>query len=269
MRLSVLWFAAVLASGALPLTAQWDDVPVKIPRLPDGRPNLSAPSPRMASGTPDLSGVWLYASEVVEGDITTPHDPNTDPFLNLAGKLPAGAVVMKPAAAALFRQRSEGLGKDLPLSRCLPVGEPMSYTIPAPTKIVQTQDVIVMLHEEVNSFRQIFLDGRKLPKDPVPTWVGYSVGHWEGDTLVVESSGFNDKTWLDGFGHPHTDAMQLTERIRRTNAGRLDIQVTVNDPASYEKPWTASVELQLSSGEEPMEKVCLENERDLVHLVGQ
>ena len=252
-----------------PLAAQWDDVPIRIPRLPNGKPNLAAPAPRTADRKPDLSGVWLFASPVEEGDITTPNDPNTQAFLNLAGLLPKDAVAMRPAAAALFEQRGSGMGKDLPLSRCLPVGEPMSFTIPAPTKIVQTPELIVMLHEEVNSFRQIFLDGRKLPKDPVPTWVGYSVGHWEGDTLVIESSGFNDKTWLDGFGHPHSEALRLTERWRRTNAGHMDVKITVDDLQAYEKPWTASVGLELRAGEEPMEKVCLENERDLAHLVGQ
>jgi hypothetical protein len=260
---------ALLLVIGVPLAAQWDDVPIKIPRLPNGKPNLAAPAPRAANGKPDLSGTWLYASPVVEGDITTPLDPNTQPFLNLAGELPKDAVVMRPAAAALFEQRSAAMGKDHPLAKCLPVGEPGSYAIPAPTKIVQTPDLIVMLHEEVNSFRQIFLDGRKLPKDPVPTWIGYSIGRWDGDTLVVESSGFNDKTWLDGFGHPHTEALRLTERIRRTNAGHLDIQITINDPGSYEKPWTASVGLELLPTEEPLEKVCLENEKDLTHLFGQ
>jgi len=255
-------FAGVLA-------AQWDDVPIRIPRLPNGKPNLAAQAPRTADGKPDLSGVWLFASAVAEGDLTTPMDPNTQPFLNLAGLLPKDAVVMKPAAAALFGQRAASAGKDMPLARCLPIGQPLNYTIPAPTKIIQTPDLIVMLHEEVNSFRQIFVDGRKLPKDPVLTWVGYSVGHWEGDTLVVESSGYNDKTWLDAFGHPHTEALRLTERIRRTNAGHLDIKITINDPGAYEKPWTAGVGLELRTGEEPLEKVCLENERDLAHMVGQ
>jgi len=259
----------LLISFAGVLAAQWDDVPIRIPRLPNGKPNLSAPAPRTADGKPDLSGVWLFASAVAEGDQHTQMDPNTQPFLNLAGKIPKDAVVLRPAAAALLEQRGAGQGKDLPLSRCLPVGEPMSYTIPAPTKIIQTPDLILMLHEEVNSFRQIFLDGRKLPVDPVHTWIGYSVGRWEGDTLVVESSGFNDKTWLDGFGHPHTEAMRLTERIHRTNAGHLDIQITINDPEAYEKPWTAGVGLELRTGEEPIEKVCLENERDVAHLVGQ
>ena len=257
MRAAVALFALTL-----PLAAQWDGVPVKVR-------DRSAPAPRTSEGRPDLSGVWLFASAVPEGDITTPMDPNTQPFLNLAGKLPPDAVVMRPAAAALFEQRAAGRGKDLPLSRCLPTGSPMAFTIPAPTKIVQTPDVIVMLHEEVNSYRMIFMDGRKLPVDPVPTWVGYSVAQWDGDTLVVTSTGFNDKTWLDSFGHPHTEALKLTERWTRTNAGHMDVQITVDDPGAYEKPWTASLGLELLTGQEPLEKICLENEKDLSHLVGQ
>jgi hypothetical protein len=176
----------------VPLAAQWDDVPIKIPRLPNGKPNLAAPAPRAANGKPDLSGTWLYASPVVEGDITTPLDPNTQPFLNLAGELPKDAVVMRPAAAALFEQRSAAMGKDHPLAKCLPVGEPGSYAIPAPTKIVQTPDLIVMLHEEVNSFRQIFLDGRKLPKDPVPTWMDCARASTCAPTVsVTRSSSIN------------------------------------------------------------------------------
>ena len=268
MRSLVVLFALILFSHAVQLSAQFDDVPIKIPRLPDGRPNLSAPAPRAADGKPDLSGVWLFASPAEEGVAITVVVANKQPFINLAGQIPPEAVVMRPAAAALYRERRAGRGMDLTLSPCLLHGL-LHYTIPAPTKIIQTPDLIVMLHEEVNSYRQIFLDGRKLPADPVPTWIGYSVGHWEGDTLVVESSGFNDKTWLDGFGHPHTEALRLTERIHRANAGHLDIQITINDPGAYEKPWTASVGLELRPGEEPLEKVCLENEKDFVHLVGQ
>ena len=191
-------FIVVLFVLSIPLAAQWDDVPIRIPRLPNGKPNLAAPAPRAANGKPDLSGVWLFASAVEEGDLTTPSDPNTQPFLNLAGQLPKDAVVMRPAAAALFEQRSSAMSKDLPLSRCLPVGEPMSYTIPAPTKIIQTPELIVMLHEEVNSFRQIFTDGRKLPVDLCPRgsdtrWaIGRAIRWWSSPRALTTRPGWTD-----------------------------------------------------------------------------
>lgn len=153
------------------------------------------------------------------------------------------------------------------MSKCLPPGVVLSYTAGAPFRIVQTPELVVLLYEYANSFRQVFMDGRKLPTDPQPTWVGYSVGRWDNDTLIIETTGFNDRTWLDGIGHPHTDALRVTERLRRRDAGHLELQVTIDDPKAYEKPWTASMSATLATNTEVMEYVCAENEKSLQHMV--
>jgi len=134
-------------------------------------------------------------------------------------------------------------------------------------KIVQTPNLVVVLYEYETIFRQIFLDGRALPQDPNPTWMGYSVGHWEGDTLVVSTAGYNDKTTLDLGGHPHTEALRVTERFHRRDAGHIDLQVTLDDPKAYTRPWTLPIELALVADGELIEYVC-ENERDARHMVG-
>jgi len=257
MRARAVWFVL-----AFPLWAQWDPVLLKnVPLLPDGQPNLTAPAPRTADGKPDLSGVWR-----------APAEPRT--FLpkymaNLAADLPPGAVPLRPAAAVLFEKLAADIGKDLPSSHCLPPGVPISLTVPLPVKIVQTPDVIVTLHEEANLARQIFTDGRRLPHDPVRTWMGYSIGRWDGEVLVVESSGFNARTWLDASGHPHGEALRITERYRRLNVGQLEMEITIDDPEYYERPWAVTILFDLQPNGEMMEYVCLENEKDVVHLVGQ
>lgn len=231
--------------------------------------DLTAPAPKAADGKPDLSGLWHYISPTEEGDLNSGADPAKIPFLNIAAPLPPDGLPMKPEAAALFGARAAGLGKDTPLGHCLPPGIPWNYLIPDPFKIVQMRDLVIVLHEEGNNFRQIFLDGRKLPKDPVPTWNGYSIGRWDGDTLVVDSSGFNASAWLDGMGHPRTEQLHLTERFHRLDAGHLDIQITVDDPGAYQKPWSSTVHFDLLPDWELMEKICLENEKDVEHLVGK
>jgi hypothetical protein len=255
---------------AVSLFAQFDPFIAKNIPLLNGKPNLKASAPKTADGKPDLNGVWWFHSPFDENDQSDERQSGPlPPFINIATPKPPDSPPMRPQALQLFVPRAAGLGKDMPLSRCLPAGIPFGYLIPVPNKIVQTRDLIVMLFEETNSFRQIFLDGRPLPKNPVPTWMGYSVGHWEGDTLVVESSGFNDRTWLDGIGHPRSEGHHMTERIRRTDVGHLAIQITFNDSALYEKPWSTDVVLELLPDGEPLEKICLENEKDVHHLVGQ
>ena len=140
--------------------------------------------------------------------------------------------------------------------------------LPMPIKIIQTPGVIVLLYEDFNHFRQVFMDGRGLPKDPQPTWMGYSVGKWEGDTLVVESSGFNDQTWLDDGGHPHTEALHVTERFRRRDFGHMDLQLIVDDAKAYTKPWGPTLRLDFLADDELLENIC-ENEKDLQHIVGK
>jgi hypothetical protein len=255
---------------SLPLSAQFDPfIPNGVPKLKDGKPNMTAPAPK-ANGKPDFTGVWWSKSPFDENDQSDARQAaGLPPFINIAAPLPPTAPPMRPEGLRLFGERAQGLGKDLPLTKCLPTSVPMGYLIPVPTKFIHTPDVLAMLFEETNSFRQIFLDGRPLPKEPVPSWMGYSVGRWDGDALVIESSGFNDKTWLDGVGHPRSEAHRMTERIRRPDFGHLNIQITFDDPKYYEKPWTTSVTLELYAEGEPLEKICLENEKDLAHLGAQ
>jgi hypothetical protein len=246
-----------LLFGARP-GAQWIGYPTKgIPRAADGTPNLSAPAPRTADGTPDLSGVWDAAS-----------DPD-----GVAGGL-EGVVVpkymidilrdhkvspMTAWAAEIFKQRNDNKLQDNPMIRCLPAGVPRLDAYTHPFKIVQTRDLIVILYESQTLFRQVFLDGRAHPKDPEPSWLGYSIGKWEGDVLVVETIGFNDKTWLDGFGHPHSEAMRLTERFRRRDVGHMDIEVSIDDPKAYTVPIRYVQPQDLMVDGELIEYICNEN----------
>jgi hypothetical protein len=247
-------FASALSLLAATLSAQWLNQPTAgIPRTPDGKPNLSAPSLKASDGKPELSGLWRLGVEIgVGANITTDLPPDD----------------IQPWAAALSRQRLGEFGKDDPeITGCLP-GGPRHITRAGLAKIIQTPGLMVILYEDL-AYRQIFLDGRQLPQDPNPNWMGFSVGHWEGDTLVVESAGFNDRTWLDFAGHPHTESLRMTERYRRRDFGHMDLQVTLDDPKAYAKPWTVSAGGTLAADTELLEYVCNENEKDRVHLVGR
>jgi hypothetical protein len=246
-----------LLLGYAPVAAQWPERPTAgVPRTADGRPNLSAPAPRTADGRPDLSGIWQAASDPagtpggVEGivapryliDITRDLQPDEVPFM--------------PWAAALYKQRNDNQRLDNPSIRCLPIGVPRLVANAFPYKIVQMPGLLLVLYEAGNMFRQIFLDGRALPADPQPAWLGYSVGRWEGDVLVVESAGFNDKTWLDGAGHPHSEAMRLTERFTRRDVGHMDVEVVIDDPKAYSRPLRYVQPQSLVPDTELIEYVC-------------
>ncbi len=262
MRTLVTLCALVLIS--LPAAAQWTNIPNKnVPRLATGKPNLSAPAPKTSEGKADLSGVWWVRPDGAENAVS-----GLPPkyLLNLGADLKPGEMTMLPWAAAFTREQFMALGKNHPVSKCLPPGVPLSYTTPVPFKIVQTADLVVILYEYSNSFRQVFMDGRALPSDPQPTWVGYSIGRWDGDALVVETAGFNDKTWLDGVGHPHTEALRVTERLHRRDFGHLEMQITIDDPKAYVKPWTAAIPAELLTNTDVMEYVCNENEKSLQHM---
>jgi len=247
----------LIAGPAFVLHAQWLNYPTPgIPRLPGGLPNLSAPSPRTADGKPDLSGLWNRISPKYRVNIAADLKPEE----------------IQPWAETLVRQRTEDLGKDSMNARCLPSGP--AYATDADStaggmmKIIQTPGIIVILNSDL-TYRQIFMDGRKLEAAPNPSWMGYSVGHWEQDTLVVESVSFNDQTWLDTSGHPHTEALRTTERYRRRNFGNLDLEVTFQDPAVYARPWTVAVRAELAPDTELIEYVCNESKSDLNRLVGK
>lgn len=249
--LRALW---ILTLVVLPLPAQWLNQPTAgIPRTADGKPNLSATAPKASDGKPDLSGLWRLGVEIGIG-------------ANITAELPPGDI--QPWVAALSRQRLGDFGKDDPeITGCRP-GGPRHITRAGLAKIIQTPELIVILYEDL-AYRQIFLDGRRIPADPNPNWMGYSVGHWDGDTLVVESAGFNDRTWLDFAGHAHTEALRMTERYRRRDFGHLDLQVTLDDPKAYAKPWTVSAGGSLAADTELLEYVCSENEKDQRHLIGR
>ncbi len=244
--------AALVSVLSAPAAAQWLNYPTPgIPRLPDGRPNLLAPAPRTADGKPDLSGIWSGAGPLYRFNIAQDLKPED----------------IQPWAEALFVQRVRDSRKDSPLARCLPVSVPFHNFFNL-TRIVQTPALIVMLYESPNSpHRTVFTDGRDLPKDPNPTWLGYSVGRWEGDTLVVTTAGFNDRAWLDSAGHPQTESLRITERLRRRDFGHMDYEITIDDPKVFTRPFTVKRERLLTPDTELLEDVC-ENERDGARLSG-
>ena len=235
-------------------SAQWVNLKLpNTPRTPDGRPNLTAPAPKAADGKPDLSGIWRSA--------------NGRNLQDLGAEI--GGAPLQPWAAALRNERSTTMGKGKPLERCIPHGVPDGMLVRNfPFKIVQTPDLVAIVYEEFNHFRQIFTDGRGFPPETTETWFGYSIGKWEGDTLVAETIGFNDGSWLDNSGLPHTNALRVTERFRRRDFGHMDIQITFDDPKAYTKPWTVTLPFDLYPDTELIESIC-ENEKDRAHMVGK
>jgi hypothetical protein len=253
---NVVCSVAVLVLVCAPVNAQWVKVPPPaVPLLADGKPNLSAPAPRLPNGKPDLSGIW---------------EPDNKYVRDLAADLKPGDVPFQPWAKALFDQRKDGSHSyEDNAAHCLPPGTPRINAAPFPWKLVQTPTFIVLVYENFNLWRQIFLDGRELADDATPSWFGYSTGKWEGDTLVVDTKGFNGKAWLDQGGKPATEALHVTERFRRKDFGHMEIQITIDDPKAYTKPWTVTEPLNLLTDTELMEFVCNENNRDLEHLPGR
>jgi hypothetical protein len=240
--------AAMLFS--LPLAAQWKNLPSK------GKANLSAPTPRYPDGHPDLSGIWEPEGNRYVRDIAVDLKPGDVPF--------------QPWAKALYDLRIDGShSKEDPDANCLPQGVPKIDAAPAPWKIVQTPGYIVIVYEAFNLWRQVFMDGRELDRDVNPTWMGYSTGKWDGDTLIVESRGFNGKAWLDQLGKPSTEALHVIERFRRKDFGHMDLAITIDDPKAYTKPWTVHQEVHLLTDTELLEFICNENNRDVEHLPGK
>jgi len=251
------------------VSAQWIRYPsAGVPKGTDGKPNLSAPAPRAADGRPDFSGVWLVDGFGPPGAEGTGPVPRTV-FFDVAHGLNGQRPPYLPWAAKLRDDRREQEAKDNPDARCLPLGPLQMLAHPLPKKIIQMPGLLVLLHERNMEFRQIFLDGRPLPPDQQPSWYGYSTGRWEADTLVVETSGFRDGLWADFYGSPLTDQAKLTERFRRPNFGTLLVQVTIDDPKAYSKPWTVDVNQRYGLDMELLEYACLENEKDVPRLVGK
>jgi hypothetical protein len=247
-------FAAVLLSA--PLTAQWLTYKTPgVPRTPDGKPNLSAPAPRTADGKPDLSGVW--------------RGPRTSVYTqNIAADLKPNEI--QPWAQAVYQQHVRNLGADSPRAHCLP-DPPPYYHLAGLARIVQTPALTLIVNEGISNSgvtRTIFTDGRGLPEEMNPTWLGYSVGRWEGDTLVVTTAGFNDKTWLDFSGHPHSEALRITERFHRRDFGHMDFEMTLDDPKTFTRPIIVKANKTLAADMELLETICENNDQIVSHLSG-
>jgi hypothetical protein len=291
--------------GGLPaaLFAQWPNYPTPgVPKGPDGKPDLTGPVPRTADGHPDLSGIWTIAGRPrptpTDGSIPgqlplSPPPPPAPPAAGATPTPPAGGIGLGPRppgvsqffdigstlkdglpftpwAKELRAQRKGENNKDNPDAHCLPLGLMQLHLHPQPRKIIQLPKVIVILYEAQAGVRQVFMDGRPLPKDdPQPWWYGYSIGHWDGDTLVVETTGFRDDVWLDVEGSPLTNTGKMTERFRRVNFGNLEIEVTVEDPKAYTKPWTVMIRHKVMLDTDLIEFICNENEKSDAHLVGK
>jgi hypothetical protein len=235
-------------SLAVPAGAQWLHYPTPdMPRTKGGKPNLTAPAPRAADGKPELSGIWLMGGL---GTVTNITD-----------------VEMRPEARAIFEKRRENYAQDDPSVSCLPEGPRSAINGLDPFRIIQSRNMTIVLHEP-GTYRVIHTDGRPLPKDMTPTWMGYSIGRWEGETFVVTTAGYNDRTWLDWAGHPHSDALRVTERYRRTDFGHIQVEMTFDDPKAYLKPFTLKLTANFVPDDDLIETVCLENEKDRDKLVG-
>jgi hypothetical protein len=263
------------------VSAQWPKYTTPdVPRLADGQPNLTAPAPRTADGKPDLSGIW----EIVFGGgggrgrgaapapaPAPPPDPNATPvsqFFEVAGR--GYPLPLQPWAAELKKKRMADNSKDNPDVWCLPIGLMQYHNHPQPRQIVQTKNLMLITYESNYGLRYIYTDGRPAPNnDPTPWWFGYSRGWWEGDTLVVETTNFRGDEragWLDVNGSPYTDALKMTERFRRPNLGTLEIDITIDDPKAYTKPFTVRVNQRLMVDSEMIEFICNENEKSSDHL---
>jgi hypothetical protein len=239
-------------------SGQWLNYPTTgIPRTPDGKPNLSAPAPKTADGKPDLSGLWQSGSGGPDAQ-----------FRDVGSAIPGG-LPFQPWAADLLKTRLTENSKDDPDGHCQPLGLVKMHLHPYPRRIIQVAGLTLLLFERDTAYRQIFTDGRPLPVDPQPGYNGYSIGKWEGEKFVVETIGFKDGLWLDISGTPLTDAAKVTERFHRPSFGKLEIEITVDDPKAYTKPWTIRLNQSMAVDTDMLEFVCQENERDARHLVGK
>ena len=279
MRIWSAIAAVLLASVAT--SAQWLNYPTPgLPRTKDGKPNLTAPMPKTPDGRTDLSGVWhvqpnsraemkrLFgddadAVEVPGMEIDTISKYGVNILIDFK---PGDEPIRKDVASEINRRNQVSSGLDT-LTRCLPASIPLATLLSEVTKIVQTPGLTLVMHELDNATRQIYTDGRPLPVDPNPSWLGYSIGRWERDTLVVETIGFNGKAALDIMGHPRSESMRVTERYRRRDVGHLDVEIIFDDPVVYTKPFAIKVTHLLQADTDILEYFCNENERDQIHLI--
>jgi hypothetical protein len=272
------------------LAAQWLKYPTAgVPRKADGKVDMSAPSPRMADGKPEFSGIWTTGEPNVrrtEGlsspkEATGPREPQSPSagqspgdasaitasrqMSNIGVDLPGG-LPYQPWLVPIVRERTDNLAKDDPHIICLPDNFLRAYGLPHLLKFVHTPNLLVVLNEMNAGYRQVFTDARPLPEDPTPSWQGYSSGKWSGDTLVIDTIGLRDDTWIDWNGSVLTPAAKVREQIRRPDFGHLEIQVTVDDPKAYTKPWTVTLKQRIVVDTELIDEICLENEQSLKHM---
>jgi hypothetical protein len=258
MRIRIAFQIVVLLQPVLfsPAHAQWLKLPQAFPQTKDGKPDLTAPAPRKPDGKADLAGIWQPVGVKY--------------LVNLAADFKPGDLPILPWAETLTNERkTDRHGAEESDANCLPPGIPKLNATPNPFKIIQDPGLVVILYEALGQYRQVFMDGRELRKDVNPAWLGYSTGKWDGDTLVVDTIGFNGRTWLDKVGHPTTDALHVTERFRRPDFGHMELKVTIDDPTVFTKPWEVTENLELLTGTELLEFVCNENEKDVRHMPGK
>ena len=267
-----LVLTAVVGVPAI-ISGQWIHYPTEgVPRKPDGTPNLTAPAPRLPDGKPDLSGLWHAAQarqcKNAKGEAIPCGIELGGSQLggNLGRNLPGGFLPYQPWARKAFDERHAALSIDDPHVRCLPDNPPRHWTLPHLTKVIHTPKLLAMLYEVNAMYRQVFIDGRPFPQDMNPSWNGYSVGRWDGDSLVVETRGFRDDLWIDTWGSPMSDVAKMTEKMRRPNFGTLEIELTIDDPKVYTKPFTVKLTDNLEADTELVDEFCLEGEKDYERL---
>jgi hypothetical protein len=276
MHKSILPFTFITIASFYGLTlgtarAQWLKYPTAdVPQTADGKPNLAAPTPKTPDGKPDFSGIWLSGNimcrnqnpeTLVCGSELPFGKEGFDMGVGLPGGLP-----YQPWLAALVKERRANQGTGDPHIACLPDTFLRDYSLPHMVKYVQTHGLLVQLDELNANYRQIFLDNRPLPEDPNPSWQGYSSAKWDGDTLIVASNGFRDHLWIDNAGSELTSSAKVEERMHRPDYGHLDVQVTVDDPKAYTKPWTVTLHQRIVLNTELLDEICLEDEKDIAHL---
>jgi hypothetical protein len=287
-RTNSLLTAALFISASTHLAAQWVHYPTAgVPRKADGKVNMSAPAPRMADGKPDFSGVWMTGEPNLPrtGGLSSPKEaasprqqqnPNdtagdasniraSRQMANIGVDLPGG-LPYQPWLVPIVKKRTENLAIDDPHIRCMPDNFIRAYGLPHLLKFVHSPNLLVVLNEVNAGYRQVFTDGRPLPEDPTPSWQGYSSAKWSGDTLVIDTIGLRDDTWIDWNGSVVTQAAKVREQIRRPDFGHLEVQVTVDDPKAYTKPWTVTLNQKIVVDSDLIDEVCLENEQSLQHL---
>jgi hypothetical protein len=263
-RVHAFVVAIVLVTPALGF-GQWLHYPTAdVPRKADGKPDLTAPTPRLPDGKPDLSGIWHTSvknpcnpASFIECGLEIGGSPLA---LDIGRDLPGG-LPFQPWAAELVKQRAASNSKDDPHVRCLPDNPPRPWGMPHMTKAVHTPKLLVLLYEVNAMYRQIFIDGRPLPADPTPGWNGDSTARWDGDTLVVQTAGFRDRMWIDMRGSPISDVATMTERLRRSNYGTLEVELTIDDPKTYTRAWTVKFTQAIVLDTELIDEFCLENEK--------